>query len=460
MARVVWLTLVLASACAAPNELAVDLHTDLVPGVDFVDIRVSLGQRPEPRAPGAIPGQSALLRGTRLVEYADLAAGEDAVRVELVREGAEPFVIEVPVEIDGATAVTARLFRRAQIVAGHGVSCARLGTRAWCWGAANRIFPDVPPGEIVGPAELPFEVIDICSSFAETCFLDADEALRCVRPGETLSSEEVASHAGHGHVELDCGSSIYNVNRCMRSSDGTVSCSGNDFAGQLGDGPGDSTNRLGDDALAVGVSDAVQLTMGIANACVVTSGGELRCWGFNGGGNLGDGSMEHRFEPVTIDVTNAVRVESFWGTTCALGPLGALRCWGANAAGQIEASPDPVLSPAPITSVMDTRDIAVGEKHICAVRSYGEVRCWGSNTRGQLGDGTTEDRTEPVGGASVLGAVLAIDASAVHTCRLAIEGSEIHAACWGGNESGELGRPPSADVPSPVRVDLPGLYSQ
>jgi alpha-tubulin suppressor-like RCC1 family protein len=243
-----------------------------------------------------------------------------------------------------------------------------------------------------------------------------------------------------------------------------VSCNGSDAAGQLGDGAGDDESTIADEAAVVGLTDAIQLTSSVAHSCALTSTGEVRCWGGNNG-NLGDGTVDTRFAPVAaIGVTGAVRIDTFWGTTCALGPLGAMQCWGANEAGQIDASNGAaaVLRPEPVDRVDTVREVAVGQHHICAVRAYGEVHCWGRNTSGQLGDGTTEDRAEPVAGASVFGAVLAVDAGPDHTCVISNDAGQLNLACWGGNAHGQLGRPPS-DGPSasPLPVDLPNLrYSQ
>ena len=460
-----WLLLLLVSACAPEAELAVDLHTDLVPGVDFESIRVSLGQQPDPRAPAALPGASALLEGTRLIEYDGLAPGEDTVTVELVRAEGDPIVIDVPVTIEGATAVTARYFLRPQIVAGYRVSCARFGARAWCWGAADHIFPGLPSGEILPPTELPYPVADLCSSFLGTCALATDGTLRCVERGTTsdpLSTETSAAHGGHGHVELDCGGVEYGLrtrHRCMRSAGGGVTCNGSDNVGQLGDGGGEGGSTIAGDDAVVELTGVTRLTSSVAHSCALTSEGRVWCWGL--GGNLGDGTTESRFAPVAAaGVTNAARLDTFWGTSCVLDPSGAMQCWGANDFGQIAGGDGAVLSPEPVARGSGARDVAVGQHHICVVRSFGEVRCWGRNASGQLGDGTTEDRDEAVESASALGAVLAIDAGPDHTCRIANDGGELNVVCWGGNGSGQLGSPDEGPSPTPRRVELPGLLER
>ena len=34
--------------------------------------------------------------------------------------------------------------------------------------------------------------------------------------------------------------------------------------------------------------------------------------------------------------------------------------------------------------------------HGCVRTSTGGAKCWGSNSKGQLGDGTTDDRAQPI----------------------------------------------------------------
>jgi alpha-tubulin suppressor-like RCC1 family protein len=40
-------------------------------------------------------------------------------------------------------------------------------------------------------------------------------------------------------------------------------------------------------------------------------------------------------------------------------------------------------------------EVAVGDGHACARLADGSVACWGANESGQLGDGTTLDRHLP-----------------------------------------------------------------
>jgi alpha-tubulin suppressor-like RCC1 family protein len=100
-----------------------------------------------------------------------------------------------------------------------------------------------------------------------------------------------------------------------------------------------------------GVSSAVppapRLQGGVAHTCALTEAGAAWCWGWNGNGQLGDGSVTDRSAPV------AVR----GGLTFDL--------------------------------------IGAGGSYSCGMRGNG-VWCWGSNVVGQLGNGTTVPEPAPV----------------------------------------------------------------
>ncbi|NCZ47638.1 MAG: hypothetical protein EBX59_08730 [Betaproteobacteria bacterium] len=74
---------------------------------------------------------------------------------------------------------------------------------------------------------------------------------------------------------------------------------------------------------------------------------------------------------------------------------------------------------------------------------------WGSNGFGQLGDGTTEDRREPVWSSGVSVGVKGVSAGWVHSAALGVDGK---AYGWGGNSSGQLGDGTLEDRTSPVAV--------
>src|SRR5215210_4516777 len=76
------------------------------------------------------------------------------------------------------------------------------------------------------------------------------------------------------------------------------------------------------------------------------------------------------------------------------------------------------------------------------------ARAWGYNPYGQLGDGTTTNRTTPVGVRNLSG-VKAISASYDHSLAVKEDGT---VWAWGRNYYGELGNGTNTDSLAPVQV--------
>ena len=67
--------------------------------------------------------------------------------------------------------------------------------------------------------------------------------------------------------------------------------------GQLGEG------RLGDEntpVFVVGGLNFTRVSVGGIHSCGVTASGDGYCWGYNGSGELGDGTAMPRYSPVKV----------------------------------------------------------------------------------------------------------------------------------------------------------------
>jgi alpha-tubulin suppressor-like RCC1 family protein len=109
-----------------------------------------------------------------------------------------------------------------------------------------------------------------------------------------------------------------------------------------------------------------------------------------------------------------------YGHTCALSDSGEVKCWGGNETGQLgngktKTSKTPVNVSGLASGVTA---IAAGAFHTCALTTDGAATCWGSNNQGQLGDGSKKDRHAPVQVTGLTSEVIAIAAGSAHTCAL------------------------------------------
>ena len=121
---------------------------------------------------------------------------------------------------------------------------------------------------------------------------------------------------------------------CVLTIGGAVQCWGYNFFGQLGDATTTTRPTPGDvNGLASGV---IAVVSGNDHNCALTSGGGVKCWGYNEYGGLGDGTTTHRSTPVDVISLGAGvgGISASWDQTCALTSSGGVKCWGHNDSGQ------------------------------------------------------------------------------------------------------------------------------
>jgi len=82
----------------------------------------------------------------------------------------------------------------------------------------------------------------------------------------------------------------------------------------------------------------------------VTTSGPTYCWGWNGSGELGDGTTTNRLVPTVVaGGLTFTAVSAGFGHTCGVTPSGAAYCWGGNYAGQLgDGSTTDRLVPTPV----------------------------------------------------------------------------------------------------------------
>src|SRR5213593_1106871 len=242
------------------------------------------------------------------------------------------------------------------------------------------------------------------------------------------------------------------------------------FADLRIDRPGSGYTLL---ASAAGLSGATSTPFAVTLtfAAVTASGlhtcgltivtGAAYCWGANGSGQLGDGTMMNRSRPVLVQAPPGVSFAAVTGGaahTCGLatGLSAAAYCWGGNGSGQLgdgtktnQSSPVLVQTPAGVTFAA----VTAGAAHTCGVTAAGAAYCWGDNGFGQLGDGTTTSQLTPVPVQAPAGvSFAAVTAGAAHTCGVTAAGA---AYCWGDNGFGQLGDGTTTSQSSPVLVQAP-----
>jgi alpha-tubulin suppressor-like RCC1 family protein len=369
------------------------------------------------------------------------------------------FESTVPVAVTGVSASA------TSVVSGDGHTCALIASISvdcWGWnrygqlGDGSRV--DRPRAVRVGDLRDP-RAISAGGSHACAVVLPdaAQHAVTCWgsnRYGQLGDGSSVDSSApvpvvgaATGTVAVSAGAR----HTCALAGSGLVECWGANGDGQVGNGVDGGRSDV---SPVPGLPDAVAVDAGELHTCALRRTAAVVCWGSNDSGQLGDGTTVDR--PLPVDVGGlpgeVAAVAAGGRHTCALTSAGGVLCWGANGSGQL-GDGTVVASLEPVAAVMlaDAVAIGAGSRHTCAVRRTGDLVCWGANDWGQLGDGTRIGRSVPTRVANLSERAATLGLGAEHTCATLASGA---VECWGFNYFGQLGdgRAPLSGSPTPVPV--------
>ncbi|MCU1690956.1 MAG: regulator of chromosome condensation [Frankiales bacterium] len=275
----------------------------------------------------------------------------------------------------------------------RGHTCAvSVDTRVRCWGRN-------------GNGQLGVEDADHTTSDSSTpALVQRDADLAPAEPGDP--------HVSLVDLSNVTGVVTGGLHSCALRTDTTVWCWGSGAAGQLGTGEvADSHHAVhvqkdgADLAADHPLTGVTALTAGAAHTCARVVDGTMTCWGSNDRGQLGDGTTTSRSLPALVvgiggPGAGAQVMTAGDSHTCARLENGALGCWGANGDGQLgDGTVSDALTPHAVSGLGPTdgdvpsealpvvRSISASRHNTCAVLVDTTVLCWGSNAHDQLGDG-------------------------------------------------------------------------
>jgi alpha-tubulin suppressor-like RCC1 family protein len=203
----------------------------------------------------------------------------------------------------------------------------------------------------------------------------------------------------------------------------------------------------------------VAISAGAYHSLAVQRDGTVWAWGWNAFGQLGDGTTTDRHAPVQVARIAGVTAIAAGGFhSVALVTLGVLTptvwAWGWNGLGQLgDGTTTDRLVPVPVATPPGggIGAIAAGTYHSMMLFVDGSIGAWGWNAYGQLGDGTTVDRHVPTLIRSASGFV-AVSGGGLHSLGVKPDGS---VWAWGWNGVGQVGDGTTVDRHVPTQV--PGV---
>ena len=142
-----------------------------------------------------------------------------------------------------------------------------------------------------------------------------------------------------------------------------------------------------------------KVSAGNSFTCAILDNGDLKCWGYDYYGQLGDGGS---FPGTNINAPSstpidlgtgrtAVAVSAGHSHTCAILDNGDLKCWGRDNYGQLGNGGTNTNLNAPSSTAIDLGTgrtavaVSAAESHTCAILDNGDLKCWGSDDYGMLG---------------------------------------------------------------------------
>src|SRR5262245_23946729 len=166
---------------------------------------------------------------------------------------------------------------------------------------------------------------------------------------------------------------------CALTNAGGVKCWGYNVYGQIGDGTtATRTTPVDASGLTSGVS---AISAGQYHTCALTSAGGAKCWGYNGFGGLGDGTTTNRTTAVNVSgLPSGISAMSAGAYhTCAVTSAGGAKCWGYNGSGQIGDGTSATRT-TPVDVAGLTRGVTGindGQYNSCERNANGGEKCWG-----------------------------------------------------------------------------------
>ncbi len=299
-------------------------------------------------------------------------------------------------------------------------------------------------------------VKQLAANDVTSCLITDEGAMQCwgqpVYGSEKSNIPKTVEGLGEDVIAISLGndeSSSYYSSRsfaCALLKNGRLKCFGNNSDGQLGDGT--LENRSMPQSVLALNETAIDVSTGMSHTCALQSDGRVKCWGDNTYGQLGQKNISLSALPIEVTgLKEGAKAIAVGGQhSCALLLSGQIKCWGKNDNGQLgngtiggyKGVSDPVIV---VGLAGEVKSLISGANHTCVVLKNGQMQCWGSNEYGQTGSapnvsGSSNNQPTPTIVQNLPGKVMFANAGKAHSCAVIEDGSVY---CWGSNIRGQLG---------------------
>lgn len=184
-------------------------------------------------------------------------------------------------------------------------------------------------------------ISSISAGWAHTCAVTTNDGAKCWglngrgqlglgSTGGQHYSPAMVSGLNSGVTSISAGG----YHTCAMVS-GMVKCWGWNFFGQLGD---TTTLQRTEPVNVFWLGSApAAISAGGNHTCALNTDGGVNCWGSNTNGQLGDGTTDQHKAPVAVTglSSGVALVSSGYIHTCAVMDPGGVKCWGYNGDGQL-----------------------------------------------------------------------------------------------------------------------------
>ncbi|MCL2360275.1 MAG: hypothetical protein FWC73_00495 [Defluviitaleaceae bacterium] len=226
---------------------------------------------------------------------------------------------------------------------------------------------------------------------------------------------------------------------------------GSNSSGQMGNGrntawmsPHVNPLHIIDDIAYVSAGGIGIRTSNVVHVMVIRTDGSLWGWGRNCNGQVGDGTLNMRAEPIFI-MDGIISVSTGGMHTMAICSDNILWGWGCNCTGKL-GNGTYYGQHVPMRIMDNVAYVYAGERHTMAIQLDGTLWTWGWGIAGALGTGEFEDSTIPV---KIMEDIISASAGGRHSLAICSNNS---LWAWGHNEWGQLGVGNFDTIASPIHV--------